>query len=320
MNCNNNTISNNTINKSGQYGIRVSSNSYDNIIANNSIDAQGSTNVGMRLQYADNTVVSGNDMVGFGIYIEGQLTSVSSHTIFTNNNVNGKTVYYYTGQTNLNHENFTGDGTPAQIILVQCTDSMISGYDLSDTSVGIQLYYSENITISNKTARNTVSTAQNEGIRLLNNCNENIIEHNYLFNNTDSGIALFDDCSEIIIRLNNASFNGKAGIELNESNSNKINNNIAKNNIYGLLLNSSSNNCIYGNILINNDHNYNESGVCVGNGDCRSSSNGTPSGGDDDDDDEAVAIPFGNFYLYFLFLSVISLVLIKRKTITHNSN
>ena len=117
---------------------------------------------------------------------------------------------------------------------------------------------------------------------------------------------------------NTATFQTGEGIYLKDSNYNNIHDNTAKNNSYGLRLEDSSYNCIYGNTLVNNTiQDYNETGTCIGNGDCRPGPGGLVAGDDDDDDDDDDdAIPFGNYYLLFAVIAIASLTIIyKRKTI-----
>ena len=117
-----------------------------------------------------------------------------------------------------------------------------------------------------------------------------------------------------IIIGNIVNFNGDAGIYLKNSNYNNIHNNTAKNNTYGLHLEDSSYNCIYENVLVNNTYDYFESGICVGNGDCRAGPTPAAGGGDDDDDDkEEVIIPGYDIYILIGIICIISIVLIKKR-------
>ena len=286
-NCDNNTISNNTLNGNTNYGIRINYNSYDNIIANNTINSFDKTDYGILLVNAENTILSGNIMTECVIYLEGfSLSSLKSHNIYTNNTVNGKSVYYYTDQSNLNTDNFTLTGDPGQIILVNCRDSVITEFNLSYSTVGIQLYYSENITISNNEfednriygiylknycMNNTIFNNTIDGIdggndfsigiSLENYCSENNITKNFIKENYN-GLELRNHCDNNTIFNNTATYNYGAtatdgyGIYLvSHCEHNDIINNIATKNGYaGIVLWSSSYNTANDNTVNDNDN------------------------------------------------------------------
>ena len=66
------------------------------------------------------------------------LKDLISHKINVSNKVNEKPIYYYCNQVNLNSNNFTN---PGQVILVNCTNSVVSQLNIVNGSEGISLYY-----------------------------------------------------------------------------------------------------------------------------------------------------------------------------------
>ncbi len=75
----------------------------------------------------------------------------------TNNTVNGKLLIYW--------QNMTGSTVPSdagQIIIVNCTDVIVTGQNLSNISTGLLVVYSSNIVIQN----NTISDNEKYGILL----------------------------------------------------------------------------------------------------------------------------------------------------------
>ena len=357
----NNRIINNTIYDNSGDGMWLRDHCNGNEIKNNIIKDNNGVGLCVREYCTGNTIMNNQiqDTVAGSTQTYGiMLTDESNENLLANNTINDHNLYGIQIQDNCDSNNITGNiasdtGAATQNagirIMNHCKNNLIYKNTANgNEQYGIYLYndcdenqivnnttnengmygvflqdYCDNNTISRNVARNIGTIDQHGGIRLSKDCMENVIEWNNLSENIDSGIALFDNCNDNEIRHNNASFNGKAGIELNASNSNTINNNLAKNNTYGLLLNSSSYNCIYDNILIQNDYNYNESGICIGNGDCRTSSTPTPEEDDDDDDDddddiENLAIPLGKTYLIFIILSLITLIIIRRKKLTQN--
>ena len=73
-------------------------------------------------------------MTGCGLFISGSLEKMSSQNIDTSNLVNKKLLYYYTHKTSLKSADFTNAG---QIILVNCSDSLIFKLEITNISNGI---------------------------------------------------------------------------------------------------------------------------------------------------------------------------------------
>jgi parallel beta-helix repeat protein len=63
----------------------------------------------------------------------------------TGNTVNGLPIYYYVNRTDLTDADFDDAG---QILLINCNDTTISGFNFEDVSVGIYLYHSYGNTIT----------------------------------------------------------------------------------------------------------------------------------------------------------------------------
>jgi parallel beta-helix repeat protein len=241
-NSNNNTVSGNTANDN-YYGIRI-----------------GDSN---------NNTILGNIMNECGLYLSGNLEMLNSLIIDTTNLVNGKPLYYYLNEINLGPNNFTNAG---QVILVSCTDSLISNLNTSKCSTGISLHYCNNNNISGNTANNnsrgiylynsnnnTVSgnTANDNyyGIYLYNS-NNNTVSGNTVYNNFWEGIYLQHSDYNTILG-NTANYN-YYGILLSESYSNTISGNTANGNYYGIRIHISILNTISGNTANNNTY-----GICL---------------------------------------------------------
>ena len=233
--CQNNTISNNTIDQNSYYGIRLDycdnnfilrnngSNNYYGIYVrgnSNNISKNFLTNnecYGIRISGNLTTVydnyitgnnfgislggfynnLSSNSMNLCGLHLFHFRVEISSHNIEKSNLVNGKPLYYYVNENNLGSADFLNGG---QVILINCNNSIISDLDLSRGFCGISLYY----------------------------------------------------CNDIEMLRNDVSYNGYYGISLQESHFNKISENNASNNENGIWLYQSNNNTISGNIVRNN--------------------------------------------------------------------
>jgi len=216
----NNTISNNTGN------IRLDG-SYNSITNN--------TGNWILLLSTSNNVLIGNKLQENGIYISGSysVTHWNTHSIDTSNTVNKKPVYYY--------KNVTGITIPAgagQVILANCDDITVENQNCSNTSIGIQISHSRNITISNNTcsfnAREGISIFYSENITLTNNtCLSNkqngiylrYLDNSSLFNNTclfNQKSGVFSMCSHTTFAGNALSDNARYGILLQSSFSNVL--------------------------------------------------------------------------------------------------
>ena len=221
-----NEISENVI-KDNFYGIGLFF-SNDLIIKNNRIC---SNIAGIYNGYNFRNNFTGNKFYANGFLIRGDLTHYSSITIDNSNLVNDKYIYYYIHKTNLNQNNFTNAG---QVILINCSDSIISNLNVSKTTIGIHLYRSHNNTISNITAsesthygvflhssnnnrisNNTLthtkgldpSYANSGGIFLYEGSSNNNITKNNLFHNSNYGIYIHGGCNGNLIYLNNLTGN-----------------------------------------------------------------------------------------------------------------
>ena len=258
-NSNNNALSGNTANNNGG-GISLqhsnnnalsgnnASNNYNGILLDNSNNNALSGNTannndyGILLDDGDNNNLSGNLMNFCGISLSGSLAELASHIIDDTNLVNNKPVYYYVNELGLGSSNFTGAG---QIILIKCNNSIISGLNLSNVTMGIQLIFSNNNTLSG----NTASHNYRYGLYLY--CSDNNTLSGNNANNNYNGILL-DNSDNNTLSGNSANNNG-GGISLQHSNNNALSGNNASNNYNGILLDNSNNNALSGNNVSNNN-------------------------------------------------------------------
>ena len=120
--------------------------------------------------------------------------------------------------------------------------------DLSNTSVGIELWRTENSKVLNNTVGN------NRGGIILYFSSNNIITGNNANNNNWDGIRLYDSNNNTIY-FNNFINNLVKGIFLRESKNNIISKNTCSNNRVGVDFWDSNKNLIYLNNFINNARN-----------------------------------------------------------------
>jgi parallel beta-helix repeat protein len=289
--CQNNTISNNTIDQNSYYGIRLDycdnnfilrnngSNNYYGIYVrgnSNNISKNFLTNneyCGICI-YGNLTTVYDNYITGnqYGISLGGFYNNLSSNSMnlcglrltyfglvisFNNidksNLVNGKPLYYYVDENNLGSADFLNGG---QVILINCDNSIISDLDLSHGSGGISLYYCNNIEM----LRNDVSYNGYYAISLTESHFNKIYENNA--SNNENGIWLYNSnnntISRNIVRNNyreiGSLYTEGSGIFLMESSGNTIEKNYVANNQFGINLRGTRYNIVHENTVHNNHY------------------------------------------------------------------
>ncbi len=214
-----NNITGNVISLNSKYGIEILF-SEANIINDNNI--LSNEKGGIRLHDSSETSMSGNSMIDNGIRIGGgPLEELDTNNIDTTNTINNRTIYYLKNQVG-----GTVPSNAGQIFLVNCTNVRIEDTEISHLSVGVQLFYSSNNTITN----NSFNFNNQEGIYLWNS-SENIITGNTVSNNA-YGIVLTHS-SENTITFNTVSSNSIDGISFHRSTDNILHhNNIIDNDIH----------------------------------------------------------------------------------------
>ena len=214
--CNNNTLSGNTLNNNFYNGIY--------------------------LGFGNNNTVSGNLMNFCGIIVWGSLVESASQNIDYTNLVNNRPVYYYVNRIGLGSSDFTNAG---QIILVNCSNSILSGLNLSNGTIGIDLHYSNNNILSGNTVNDNYY-----GIGLIYSDN-NTIAGNIANYNTYGITVSFSNNNTI--SENTAGYNYNFGIATDRSINTTISRNIANNNSYGIVLSFTNNSISFKNIIQGNN-------------------------------------------------------------------
>ena len=131
----NSTISSNNITRNLRNGIFLWSG--NTTISNNSISLNGwafggGEWAGVYAFSANGGVVTGNNFTANGIIVPDNYSSL---VISPSNLVNGKPLYYYANRAGL-----TVNGVPVgELILVNCTNVHLSGLQITNTDIGIQL-------------------------------------------------------------------------------------------------------------------------------------------------------------------------------------
>lgn len=176
---------------------------------------------GMFLLFSGNVTLRNNSMFGCGIYILGTyvvnysqyMWEWDTYDIDMSNLVNGRPIFHCKNQN--------GGSVPSgigQAILVNCSNMIIDGQDLSHTDIGVEIEASSHIEISN------------------NDCSLDSI----------AGILVLDSL-DIRISKNICNWSDH-GIEIDGSNNNFIDNNTVCHCLTGIVLYFSDQNTILGNL------------------------------------------------------------------------
>jgi parallel beta-helix repeat protein len=204
----------------------------DNSVSGNNITAN--KYAGIELAYSSsNNIISGNTFTGDGLSVQD-----SYKNSVENNTVNGKPLVYLEGAANYSLND------AGQVILVNCDSIRVENLNLSNASVGAQLWQTNNTIISG----NDLTANNYCGIWLSSSSNDSI-SGNSVAAKSKFGIWLYSSFNGSISG-NNVTDNDY-GIYLTGSFSNYIiGNNVTANN-YGVRLDYSSSNSLAGNNMIN---------------------------------------------------------------------
>jgi len=198
---------------------------------------------GIYLLYSKGNILKGNEMVKCGLLVYGISLSEYINDVDTSNKVNGKTLYYYIDENDIEVPSDAGE-----VILVDCNYCNVSNLDLSDGTIGVELAHSSYNTILD----NTINNNKFAGI-YLESSSDNTVKINTIENNSYGLSLQLADGNDII---KNKISKSTYGCFIYLSNSNTFSGNNILYNTYGLRFNlPSSNNNIHHNNLIDNGFN-----------------------------------------------------------------
>ena len=239
--CSYNNLTGNDIADNVQ-GIWLSSSSSNTVTENNIAE---SSKIGLELSGGSlNNTITNNTFVKDGLHI-----SESYQNIIDDNSVNGKPLVYLNGVAD------QMIGNAGQVILVNCSDILVEGLELSNTTIGVELWMTSNSVIAgNSMVSNTIGS-----VWILDSSN-NTVSGNNVTANSIGHCVLLSSSSNNTVTGNNITANGGIGILVSGSSNNNITmNNIRENSGAGIDLGSSSTN----NYITENDVISNNDGILV---------------------------------------------------------
>ena len=163
----------------------------------------------------------------------------SYHNNVENNTVNGKPLVYFEDVTDYTITN------AGQVILVNCNNITAEDLNLSYTTVGIELWGTDNSVITN----NTANSNSDNGISMWDSCNNTLIGNTA--SNNGGGIGL-DSSSNDNTLTGNAVNSNYCGIGVGYSSNNTLTDNTVNSNNNGIYLYYSSNNTLADNTANSN--------------------------------------------------------------------
>ena len=235
-----NNITGNTANDNDYCGIKVDCSS-SNLLAGNIVDSNRWD--GIDLWYSGNNTLTGNiisnNSYNFGLY--GWSDSYFNNSIDTTNLVDGKTLLYLKGASDITIDSTTDVGT---IYCIQCDNITVRDIALTNNGAGVFFWKVNNSEVVN------VNASQNGlGISLHNSSDVTLTGCTVLRNSR--GIDVWNSTDNMLI--DNRVSNNREGVNLRNSCSNNLTGNDANSNTgYGVNLRSSDDNMVTGNTLSDN--------------------------------------------------------------------
>ncbi|MCK4757266.1 MAG: right-handed parallel beta-helix repeat-containing protein [Thermoplasmata archaeon] len=207
---------------------------------------------GIEISSSLECLLSNNQMFKGGVKLSaGTIQQGNIHTIDTTNTVNGKPVQYW-------KDTIGGTIPPGagQVILINCSDVLVTGQILDDTIMGIQMCFSSNNTISD----NQVCGNKYSAIYLLKS-NDNVLRNNNASTSWSHGFHIRysenNTFSENTASWNSDGIVNGLGFYLFSCKNNNItNNNCSHNKNIGIYLTGSNYNNVYHNTFDNTDQAY----------------------------------------------------------------
>ncbi len=184
---------------------------------------------GISLDKSPGSILRENDMVNCGLAVDGITLSDYLNDVDSTNTVNGKTLYYLVNETGLTLPTNAG-----QVVLINSKNCNISNLDLSNGTIGIELAFSSNNTISG----NIIN--ENNMVAIDFDCssnNYNRITYNTILKN-NYGIDV--DLSDYNIIQDNIIHENNVAISLDMSDRNRVIENDIENSYNGIYLTNSN--------------------------------------------------------------------------------
>jgi len=231
----NNTIFNNSIINS-EYGVNLDLTDYNNVISNKINNC-----IWGIILNGDKNNLTRNQMINCGIVLN--YLGFYSQFIDATNLANNKPIYYYESINYLTSKDFLNAG---QVILINCSNSIIAKSDVSQSSIGIYLDSCSNSSIS------FVTSSNNQYGIFIWECIDIELKDCIAIRNIIHGMSIRYGTRAIIIN-NHVNYNYNHGINTYHFDNIQLRNNTVNNNLYdGVSIERCENASIFYNTVNNN--------------------------------------------------------------------
>jgi parallel beta-helix repeat protein len=235
------------------YGVIISNSPRCTVSGNNLTANEDGVDVVSSSSYCN---VSANTFQNDGLFVE-----YSFHNVVMNNKVNGEPLYYLEGV----RQSTTVPSGVGEVVLVNCSNIIVSNQSLSNASDGVELYQTNSTRITN-------NKMTNNGLGIYIGASfSNSISGNNLTNNGNGILLLYSSSNSL--SGNNLTGNGNNGIQLTYALDNVLSGNDVTGSSHGIYLYHSSGNTFYHNNFVGN---YQQ---VESDGSPNTWDNGYPSGG-----------------------------------------
>lgn len=190
---------------------------------------------------SERVIVGGNRFAGGGVILRGgSVEHFTSHTIASDNLVNGKEISYH---KNCHDRQILGVEV-GQVLIANCSDVTVAGLTIEDTVIGIDLAYVSGARLSGNTVRNVttgISLDHADNITMA----QNVIAHGFF------GLFVWE-AADLLILHNDISFSDVAGIFVYRTTHSTVQGNNLSGNYPGLWLWSSDDLLVHQNNFLAN--------------------------------------------------------------------
>ena len=194
------TVNGNRVSNNTNEGLLLHT-SADVVVRGNSFDANGGP--GLSMYFDERITIAANTFRSDGVLLYGDsyesVVHFNSHTISSDNRVNGLSLGYYKDCDGLSVEGVS----LGQLIVVNCTDVRIANLTISDADFAIQTAYVDRLEI----AKNGIASNGKTGVSLYHTDHANIHDNNFSLNNDGLHIVTGD---WTVVHNNSFTGNGRA--------------------------------------------------------------------------------------------------------------
>ncbi len=260
-------VRNSSVSNNSRYGIYLG-NVNESSVGNSSL---WGNEQGIYLVDSHNNTFYENRMINNSFMLVGDRDTFTTQTMYPNNTVNGKPVYYY---SNANMNNASVPSDAGELLIGNVSYLNAENMVIENVDIAMEIAYSRYISVQNTTvshniygiwcfktdnatfSNNTVENQTRDGL-VMDTLNYTDVLNNKFRGNEEYGISIYSSFNSSIeenIFADNGGMGmfGDAGVNIYYSQYNYLENNWILNNTDGVMLYEAHNNLIANNTILNN--------------------------------------------------------------------